>query len=221
MKAKILAAALVTFFGCSFAEALPSQSLPFGPNQIHWKMESASAVPKLSALAPKVLSSPGTSHTDQQSYFLGPYQWNSCEFRIRAFFAKHQLTQIWLDARPMTEECRAETRSELTSHFGKGEESSLAGGNPAKPCSPANPNGYATGSSTPDGETPSCTGPYKLAGSPVGPGTAGVGLDKYGNIITPFFDASALHAMINIHWAGKNTTVNYHSILGHTLSQLK
>jgi iron complex outermembrane recepter protein len=52
-----------------------------------------------------------------------------------------------------------------------------------QPCSSANPQGYATGSSTNNidattGTTPSCTGPYTLAGSLGAPGTPGAGINN-------------------------------------------
>ena len=49
-----------------------------------------------------------------------------------------------------------------------------------QPCSASNPNGYDTGSSSPNGATPSCTGPYRLAttgGFSAAPGTVGAGLN--------------------------------------------
>ena len=70
--------------------------------------------------------------------------------------------------------------------FGKGYENNrmpdkviaTAGSN--QPCSATNPNGYATGSSTADGTTPSCVGPFALNtsnGRSALPGTAGAGLN--------------------------------------------
>ena len=60
----------------------------------------------------------------------------------------------------------------------------------SQPCSAANPDGYSTGSSTPDGLTFSCTGPFPIAtsaGFSAAPGTAGQGLypsgPKAGEII--------------------------------------
>jgi iron complex outermembrane receptor protein len=52
-----------------------------------------------------------------------------------------------------------------------------------QPCSATNPQGYATGSSTNDidattGTTPSCTGPYTLAGSLGAPGTPTAGINS-------------------------------------------
>jgi iron complex outermembrane receptor protein len=49
----------------------------------------------------------------------------------------------------------------------------------SQPCSATNPTGYKTGSSTPDGLTPSCTGPFAIAGS-TAPGTPGAGLNASG-----------------------------------------
>jgi iron complex outermembrane recepter protein len=49
-----------------------------------------------------------------------------------------------------------------------------------QPCSAANPNGYNTGSSTSNGKTPSCTGPFALGtanGFSAPPGTSGAGLN--------------------------------------------
>jgi iron complex outermembrane receptor protein len=50
----------------------------------------------------------------------------------------------------------------------------------SQPCSAANPNGYSTGSSTPDGLNASCSGPFALAtanGFSAAPGTPGAGLN--------------------------------------------
>jgi iron complex outermembrane receptor protein len=50
----------------------------------------------------------------------------------------------------------------------------------SQPCSAANPDGYLTGSSTPDGLSPSCVGPFALStanGFSAAPGTAGAGLN--------------------------------------------
>ncbi|HKD48033.1 MAG TPA: TonB-dependent receptor, partial [Rhizomicrobium sp.] len=50
----------------------------------------------------------------------------------------------------------------------------------SQPCSAANPDGYAQGSSTADGATPSCTGPFALAtaqGLSALPGAPGAGLN--------------------------------------------
>ncbi len=50
----------------------------------------------------------------------------------------------------------------------------------SQPCSASNPNGYDTGSSTADGATPSCTGPFAIAtanGYSALPGTPGAGLN--------------------------------------------
>ena len=52
----------------------------------------------------------------------------------------------------------------------------------SQPCSATNPTGYDTGSSTPDGLTASCTGPYAIAGSSA-PGTPGAGLNSKGQVI--------------------------------------
>ena len=61
----------------------------------------------------------------------------------------------------------------------------------SQPCSASNPDGYATGSSTADGLTASCTGPFALAtanGFSTLPGTAGAGLypggSKAGQVIS-------------------------------------
>lgn len=57
-----------------------------------------------------------------------------------------------------------------------------------QPCSATNLNGYNTGSSTANGKTPSCTGPFPLAtanGLSAAPGTAGAGLNPVtGTIIS-------------------------------------
>src|ERR1700744_5011054 len=50
----------------------------------------------------------------------------------------------------------------------------------SQPCTATNPNGYDTGSTTPDGLTPSCTGAFPLAtanGNSAAPGTGGAGLN--------------------------------------------
>jgi len=49
----------------------------------------------------------------------------------------------------------------------------------SQPCSATNPTGYKTGSSTADGLTASCTGPFAIAGS-TAPGTPGAGLNASG-----------------------------------------
>jgi len=49
----------------------------------------------------------------------------------------------------------------------------------SQPCSATNPTGYKTGSSTADGLTGSCTGPFTIAGS-TAPGTPGAGLNASG-----------------------------------------
>ena len=58
-----------------------------------------------------------------------------------------------------------------------------------QPCSPTNPQGYATGSSTNNtdatsGTTASCVGPYTLAGSTGAPGTPGAGINSRNQIIS-------------------------------------
>ncbi|MBS0282310.1 MAG: hypothetical protein JSR25_14165, partial [Proteobacteria bacterium] len=57
----------------------------------------------------------------------------------------------------------------------------------SQPCSATNPNGYATGSDTADGLSPSCTGTFALA-TPTGfapaPGQPGAGLNSQGQIIS-------------------------------------
>ncbi len=70
--------------------------------------------------------------------------------------------------------------------FGKGYENNrmpdrvLATSGSSQPCSATNPNGYDTGSSTANGATPSCTGPFAIAtsnGLSPAPGTSGAGLN--------------------------------------------
>ena len=53
-----------------------------------------------------------------------------------------------------------------------------------QPCSATNPTGYNTGSSTANGLTASCTGPFTLAGSIAGPGQPGAGTNSKGIIIS-------------------------------------
>jgi iron complex outermembrane receptor protein len=58
----------------------------------------------------------------------------------------------------------------------------LASPGSSQPCSAANPNGYLTASTTADGLTSACTGPFAIAGS-TAPGTPGAGLNAKGQII--------------------------------------
>jgi outer membrane receptor protein involved in Fe transport len=53
-----------------------------------------------------------------------------------------------------------------------------------QPCSATNLVGYNTGSSSANGLTPSCAGPFNLAGSSAAPGTSGAGLNSKGIIIS-------------------------------------
>jgi iron complex outermembrane receptor protein len=54
----------------------------------------------------------------------------------------------------------------------------------SQPCSAANPQGYNTGSSTSNGLSASCTGPFTLAGSVAAPGSPGAGLNNSGAVIS-------------------------------------
>ena len=88
-----------------------------------------------------------------------------------------------------------------------------------QPCSAANPDGYNTGSSTANGKTPSCVGPFALAsanGFSTLPGTSGAGLNPATGLIISSGQAGNLFSstLINVRTGALLPTATGEPLLG-------
>ena len=116
----VILAMLVSISG---AVAQPAdEPLPFGLDQIHWKMSTKDVSAAISGLAPQTKAPDDSPMTNQAASHFEPYRWRGCTFSVSLYFADDKLDNIDLDATAVSPTCQSAAKAELNAHYGKGNE---------------------------------------------------------------------------------------------------